>query len=558
MQNNNFNLILAVTLALGIIFGWQYFYEKPRLQDLQKKHEIYNKQISSIKKAQLNNLAAEEELNVIVPKIAINTTQLEGSISLKGLRFDDLVLKGYKQTTDVNSQDVVLLSAANTNNSYFAEFGFYGEAKDDLPNNSTIWTADKSELRVNEEMNFTWQNKNNVKFIVTIMVDDNYMFKITQRVFNGSDAAFDFNIYGLFSKYQPKETENSIVYVGPIAVIDEKLVENSYEKIRSDKSKVLNNTNLGWLGFTEKYWLCAFIPDKTLKYDVNMRYTVRGGNDQYQLDFLSPTQTLLKSEMYEAQHQMFLGAKKVKLLDDYEKEYNIHLFDRAIDFGWFYILTKPLFYALNFFYTLVGNFGVSILIVTILVKVAMFTLSNKSYKTMSKMKSLQPELERIRDLYKDDQMKINQETMALYKKMKINPITGCLPILLQIPVFFSIYKVLNVTIEMRQAPFFGWIKDLSSSDPTNIFTLFGLIPWTTPSFMHIGLWPIIMAVTMYVQQKYNPPAQDPVQQKVMQFMPLFFLFMFSNFPAGLLIYWAWNNILSILQQMYVNKSLSRK
>jgi YidC/Oxa1 family membrane protein insertase len=284
-----------------------------------------------------------------------------------------------------------------------------------------------------------------------------------------------------------------------------------------------------------------------------MKYSLRNGYDQYQIDFVTQNQELEPASTFSINHNLFLGAKKVKLLDDYEKKYDIILFDRAIDFGWFYIITKPLFNALNFFYTLVGNFGLSILIVTFLIKLLLFGLSNKSYKTMNKMKQLQPEIENIRTLYGEDKMKINQATMALYKERNINPLNGCLPILLQIPIFFSIYKVLNVTIEMRQAPFYGWINDLSSQDPSNIFNLFGIIDWTPPSFLHIGLWPIFMAISMYVQQKFNPPAQDPVQQKVMQFMPLMFLFMFGNFPAGLLIYWTWNNLLSILQQQYVNK-----
>lgn len=557
MEQNNINLFLAIIISIGIIFGWQYFYEKPRMQEQAKNYQEYSKQRGQIKDlsnaTSLNQLVSITQSLASSPRVTLKTDKLSGSISLQGIRFDNLTLLGYKETIEPDSKDVQLLAPSNTNGSYFAEVGLQGAVSEDLPNKSTIWKSDKEQFGQNEDVTLSWINKNNVEFFVVIRVDENYMFSITQKIVNNSNALLTFQTYGLINKFYPSTEQNSIVYVGPLAVVDKKLIEKSYSTVKDKKNYQSPSSTINWLGFTEKYWLTSFVPDKSFLYNLNIRYALRSGQDQYQVDFLSPIQELSPSNTFVINHNLFLGAKKVGLLDDYEKQYDITLFDRAIDFGWFYIITKPVFNALNFFYTLVGNFGLSILIVTLLIKLALFGFSNKSYKTMNKMKQLQPEIERIRTMYGEDKIKISQATMALYKEKNINPLNGCLPILLQIPIFFSIYKVLNVTIEMRQAPFYGWIHDLSSQDPTNIFNLFGLIDWTAPSFLHIGLWPIFMAISMYVQQTFNPPVQDPVQQKVMQFMPLMFLFIFGNFPAGLLIYWTWNNLLSIAQQQYANK-----
>ena len=360
--------------------------------------------------------------------------------------------------------------------------------------------------------------------------------------------------YGLINrKYIAVEKAVNILHQGPIGCIDENLKEYSYDDIKDKKSEKFAASKVDWIGITDKYWLSSLIPDKSSNYSSNFNYALKQGTERYQVDFISPVQIIKPGENFSIKSRIFAGAKKVDLLDKYEKQYDIKLFDRAIDFGWFYIITKPVFYAMNFFYGYVGNFGVSILIVTVIIKLLMFTLANKSYRSMKKMKNLQPEIDRIKNLYSDDKARLNQEIMALYKKKKVNPVAGCLPILVQIPVFFSIYKVLYVTIEMRQAPFYGWIKDLSAPDPTTIFNLFGLLPFSLPSFLMIGAWPILMAITMFLQQKMSPEPADPMQAQVMKFMPLIFLFMFSSFPVGLLIYWSWNNILSIIQQYYINK-----
>ncbi len=559
MEKNNFTLILSVVLALSIIFGWQHFYEKPRLLQLEKQAIAKNALLKSKQSGNKSKSRVVLETSKALeanPRISINTAKLQGSISLKALRFDDLTLVGYKENLEESSPDIRLLSPSNTNNCYFVEFGFLG--KNNFPNSKTIWNADNQELTIEKPVTFSWKNSDNIEFLVIISVDQNYMFSISQKILNHSDKSIDFRAYGLVNKINPpQKNENSVVYTGMMGAFDGNIEEFAYDKIKSTKRSQLLDKQISWLGFTEKYWLTSFILDKNFVYNSNASYALHNNLEQYQLDFVTKQRSIDKNENFTIEHKLFLGAKKVKLLDQYEKDYDIKLFDRAIDFGWFYILTKPLFNILNFFYSLVGNFGLSIIIVTVLVKIVMLGLANKSYSAMARMKELQPEIERIKALYSNDQMQMSQATLALYKKHGVNPVAGCLPVLVQIPVFFSIYKVLNVTIEMRHASFVGWIKDLSAPDPSNIFNLFGLLPYQAPQFLHIGLLPILMSLTMHLQQRLNPPAQDPIQQKIVQFMPLMFLFMFNNFPSGLFVYWIWSNILSIVQQKYINNFTKR-
>jgi YidC/Oxa1 family membrane protein insertase len=418
-----------------------------------------------------------------------------------------------------------------------------------------LWQADKNELKINETVNFQWISPEKVKFKIAVTLDDNYLFSIKQTIENNSARPSVTQFYGLINRTYDSKSENmvNILHQGMIGAVKSELKEYSYDKIKDDRKQSFTG-EVNWLGITDKYWLAAFIPDQAeQQYMANYNFAIKAGSDKYQADFITSEKLIEAGGKYELIHRLFAGAKKVDLLDRYEQEYGIKLFDRAIDFGWFYILTKPIFNAMNFFYSYVGNFGISIMIVTILIKLVMFTLANKSYRSMKKMKRLQPEMERLKELYAEDKTRLNQEVMALYKREKVNPVSGCLPLLVQIPVFFSIYKVLYVTIEMRHAPFFGWIKDLSAPDPTSLFNLFGLLPFTPPGFLMIGVWPLIMATTMFLQQRMSPQPADPVQAQVMKFMPLMFLFMFSGFPAGLLIYWSWNNILSIVQQSYINK-----
>jgi YidC/Oxa1 family membrane protein insertase len=557
MNHNIVNLVLAIALSVAIIFGWQHFYEKPKLERLAEEHKQYNKQIDEIKAMSAHAQPITPKTQEIIPqsRISIKSELLSGSISLKGLRFDDLTLLQYKEDLSDDSKSVALFSDSKAENTYFAEIGWFGNtAGTDLPNADTVWNTDNTELTPSRPVNLSWVNQDNIKFLITIKMDNNYLFTIKQTTVNNSSKPISVQHYGLILKnHNSNEKLVNILHQGAIGVINEELHESSYDTIKDKKIEKFSQSRIDWIGITDKYWLASFIPDKTSIYSSNFNYAVKGGLDKFQVDFISPQEIIDINNEFVITHRLFAGPKKVDLLDRYEKEYNIKLFDRAIDFGWFYIITKPVFNAMNFFYYYVGNFGLSILIVTIIIKLLMFTLANKSYRSMKNMKKLQPEIEGLKALYAEDKVKLNQEIMSLYKKEKVNPISGCLPIFVQIPVFFSIYKVLYVTIEMRHAPFFGWIKDLSAPDPTSIFNVFGLLPFALPSFLMIGVWPIIMAVTMFLQQKMSPEPADPIQAQVMKFMPLMFLVMFSSFPAGLLIYWSWNNILSIIQQYYINK-----
>lgn len=558
MSQNNVNLMMAIILSILIVVGWQYFYERPRILQATQSKQQHDNQIQQIKNLQMqsNELAIVPRENAIQQdkRIKIASETLHGSISLRGARFDDLILNLYKQNVDPHSKDVELLSPSHSPNSYFAELGWRSNTDGiTVPSANTIFTSDKDELKPGSDVKLSWTSPQNIQFIFNIALDDNYMFTIEQSVVNQSNKPISLQSYGLINRnYSEQEKAVQILHQGPIAVINEELFDISFDDLKDKKAKHDNQVKLSWIGITDKYWLTAFIPDQKTQYNTNFSYAISNAQDKFQVDFITPAEIIENNSTYTTKQMLFAGAKKVGLLDKYESQYNIKLFDRAIDFGMFYVLTKPLFNALNFFYKYCGNFGVSILIVTIIIKLLMFTMASKSYKSMKQMKALQPEIERLKALYADDKARFNQEIMELYKKKKVNPVAGCLPMLVQIPVFFSLYKVLYVTIEMRQAPFFGWIHDLSAPDPTTLFNLFGLLSFTPPSFLMIGIWPLLMAATMYLQQRMSPEPSDPMQAQAMKLMPIMFLFMFSNFPAGLLIYWTWNNILSMVQQYYIN------
>jgi len=559
MNHSFVNLVAAIALSVAIIFGWQHFFEKPRLAKLQEQSAVYSQQMGTLKKQSANvekEMVVDRQQAIVAnSRVQIKSELLSGSISLKGLRFDDLTLLKYKQEIAENSPAVELFSPSNSENAYFAEVGWWGKDKSvTYPDSTTNWQTDNSQLVAGSSVNLYWVSPEKVKFKVSISLDENYLFSIKQSVENHSARPISVQFYGLINKTYENKPDNmvNILHQGMIGAVKGELQEYTYDKIKDEKKHSFNG-QVNWLGITDKYWLAAFVPDQLEQYIANYNFAIKQSKDKYQSDFITNEKLIEVGGSFELTHQLFAGPKKVDLLDKYEEKYNIKLFDRAIDFGWFYILTKPIFNAMNYFYSYVGNFGISIMIVTILIKLAMFTLANKSYRSMKKMKKLQPEMERLKQLYADDKARLNQEVMSLYKREKANPVSGCLPLLVQIPVFFSIYKVLYVTIEMRHAPFFGWIQDLSAPDPTTIFNLFGLLPFTPPSFLMLGAWPLFMAMTMFLQQKMSPQPTDPVQAQVMKFMPLMFLFMFSGFPAGLLIYWSWNNILSIVQQFYINK-----
>lgn len=560
MNYSFLNLITAISISIVILFGWQHFYEKPKAERLteQKRQSEKNLEIVAKGERALENTPMLERTKAISlsNRVAIESELLSGSISLEGLRFDDLTLLRYKKTLEKDSPYLTLLSPSCTKDSYFAEIGWWGSDNSvKLPDSSTIWKADGKTITPEKAVKFTWTNAEKIKFVVQIEIDKNYMFNIKQMVYNNSSHSIRTQHYALINRNYSYKSDKvmNILHQGMIGVIKGELKEYNYDAIKDKKKESFVKSKVDWIGITDKYWLTAFIPDQTQNYSANFVYGIKSGIGKYQADFLSKAQIVKPGEQFTLVHKLFAGAKKVNLLDQYEHRYNIKLFDRAIDFGWFYVLTKPIFHALNFFYLYVGNFGISIMLVTVIIKLTMFTLANRSYRSMKKMKNLQPQMDRLKELYVNDKPRLNKEIMELYKREKINPISGCLPLLIQIPVFFSIYKVLYVTIEMRHAPFFGWIQDLSAPDPTSLFNLFNLFSFAPPSFLMIGVWPIIMALTMYLQQKMSPQPADPSQAMLMKFMPLMFLFMFSSFPAGLLIYWSWNNILSIVQQFYINK-----
>ena len=574
MDENNRNFLLAIMLSIGVLFAWQYFFvpQHPPPQAGKQTAEQQQQQLepqptaesetpgggnapSAPAVAQTPSQSREEAL-AASPRVAIDTPSLKGSINLKGARIDDLVLKKYRETVEPNSPNVVLLSPAGAPHAYYTEHGFVAEAGKDVsvPNADTLWKAESSApLTPQSPVTLTYDNGKGLIFTRTIAVDDNYMFILSDAVANTNSEPVTLYPYGLVSRHGlPDNKAYYILHEGLIGVVEDGSLEEVTYKKALDHPPATFKSKSGWLGITDKYWAAVVVPEQGKVFEARFAGTpAEPARERFQTDYLMAPLTIAAGGKAETKGYVFAGAKEVNLVDGYATRYSIPKFDLLIDWGWFYFLTKPMFFALDFFYKLVGNFGVAILIVTLLIKLVLFPLANKSYVSMSKMKKLAPEMQRIKERFGDDRMRQQQAMMELYKKEKVNPASGCLPILVQIPVFFALYKVLFVTIEMRHAPFFGWIKDLSAPDPTTIFNLFGLIPWHPPEMLMIGIWPLIMGCTMFMQMRLNPAPPDPVQQKVFAWMPLFFTFLLARFPAGLVIYWAWNNTLSVIQQSVI-------
>lgn len=556
------NMLFAMIAAIAILGVWQFFYETPRLKEYEKQAQLRKKSdvIKNIKLEKAETFVRHEDaIKDYNSRIVIDGKDVKGSISLIGARIDDLSLVKYGTSID-DKDPIVLLHPSKTKESYFAEFGWFSQSKElDIPNANTVWSADKRILKSGEKVTLTWVSRQGVTFKIEIHLDDEYMFTIRKTVRNSSGKKIVIQDYSLINRIYNLENKSPISHEGPLGVFNGILDEVSYDDLQSKSKMDFNDNRSGsWFGISDKYWLTAIVPDQNRKFDTTFQYSKYLNKDRYQVGYLGPEESISSGDEDVSVSHFFAGAKVVATLDFYGKYLNLDLFDRAVDFGWFYFITKPMFSALKFFYDAVGNFGLSILIVTIIVKMFLFPLANKSYYSMSKMKAIAPEMNRIKELYADDKVKQNQAIMELYKKEKISPLSGCLPLLVQIPIFFSLYKVLFITIEMRHAPFYGWIRDLSAADPTTIFNLFGLLPWNPPSFLMIGAWPLIMSLTMYIQQKMSPEPADPVQAKVMKLLPLIFIFMFASFPAGLVIYWAWSNILSIAQQYFIKIRAYRK
>jgi YidC/Oxa1 family membrane protein insertase len=581
MDENNRNFILAIVLSMVVLFAWQFFFVPETPKDQQEQAQEQQPQQQQAEQGPPAPSAGSEtpqpgatpqvaetpqpegapagltraEALAASPRVKIDTPSIRGSIALKGARLDDVILKDYRVTVKPDSPEVVLLSPAGEPDAYYAERGFVGSGGEDLalPAGDTLWTAQsQGPLTPQSPVVLTYDNGKGLKFTRTISVDDEYMFTIDDKVTNTGAAAVTIYPYGLVSRHgEPKTKSYYILHEGLIGVVDDGLEEISYKKAVDNAPSTFKSKE-GWLGITDKYWATVVIPEQGKSFDAKFSGKQKGdAQPRFQSDYIMGPVKIEPGATEEVKGNVFAGAKQVNLVDGYAKSYNIPKFDLLIDWGWFYFLTKPMFFALDFFYKLVGNFGVAILIVTLCIKIVLFPLANKSYVAMSKMKKLGPEMQKIKERFADDKMRQQQAMMELYKKEKVNPASGCLPIVVQIPVFFSLYKVLFVTIEMRHAPFFGWIHDLSAPDPTSVFNLFGLIPWNPPMVLMIGAWPIIMGITMWVQMKLNPTPPDPIQQKIFTWMPVFFTYLLASFPAGLVIYWAWNNTLSVIQQSVI-------
>ncbi|HCW67241.1 MAG TPA: membrane protein insertase YidC, partial [Thalassospira lucentensis] len=556
---------VAIASAVVILIGWQFFFAPE--PDTQVREAQVREQLdasgSNPPQASTGGPSVpggqpavptvnRDDALAKSPRIAIDTPRVEGSIRLVGGVIDDIQLQDYHETEEPDSPLIHVLNPTGSSDAYFAEFGWVGTGKDVvLPSSETRWSASDDTLTVDNPITLSWDNGAGLTFKREISIDQNYLFTVNQSVVNNSGSEVTLHPYGLISrKNKPQTAGFYILHEGPLGVIDGTLTEIDYDDL-ADDGAVEKKTTGGWLGITDKYWLVALAPSSDEEMTTRFSHHFAENTDKYQTDYLGAARTVANGSEAKAETRLFAGAKEVTLLDTYAEDYGITNFDLAIDFGWFYFLTKPFFLVLQWMYHLVGNFGVAILLITVAVKAVMFPLANKSYKSMSAMKKLQPQITEMREQFKDDRQRQQQEMMALYKREKINPASGCLPIIVQIPVFFALYKVLFVSIEMRHAPFFGWIQDLSAPDPTSLFNLFGLIPFDPPQMLMIGVWPLIMGLTMFLQQKLNPAPADPTQAKIMMFLPLIFTFMLASFPAGLVIYWAWNNTLSIIQQRYI-------
>lgn len=563
------NLVLAIVLSVVIILGFQFLYETPRLREAQRQQAIEAErqaatdalrpappaQTPGTPAAQAPSAQAAEAA-VAVPRARIDNGRLHGSVSLRGGRIDDVTLADYRETVDPASPEITLLAPPGRPNPYFAEFGWVpGQgAATPVPTPETTWQAEgEQRITADAPLRLRWDNGQGQSFAQEVSLDRDFMFTVRRAVTNNGAEPVTLYPYGLLSRWGTPKTEGYyILHEGPIGVFDGKLNEIDYTDV-AETGLVRHQSRGGWLGFTDKYWLGALVPQQDMAIEAKFQHAADG--DRYQIDFRGEAVVVQPGQTVEVTDRLFAGAKEVGLLDAYSERYGIPLFDRAVDFGWFYFLTKPIFQVLSFLHKLVGNYGIAILLLTLIVKAFFFPLANKSYKAMSQMKKLQPEMVKLREAHQDDKAKMQQELMALYKREKVNPVSGCLPILIQIPVFFCLYKVLFVTIEMRHAPFYGWIRDLSAPDPTSIFNLFGLLPIALPAFLLIGVWPLLMGGTMWLQQKLNPQPADPTQARVMMFLPVMFTFLFATFPAGLVIYWTWNNLLSIAQQWLIMRRM---
>jgi YidC/Oxa1 family membrane protein insertase len=572
MQNEHRNLLLAVVLSAAILFGYEYFVQRPN-ELAQKAQEASQQQNPNAPAGTAQtprpdgaggapnsaqaaaSVKPREQVISESRRIRIDAPRLSGSIALDGGRFDDLNLVKYRETIDPKSPEITLLSPPGSENAYYADFGWVPSAGSSVtvPDQDTVWQSSSTTLAPGKPATLTWSNGAGLDFETVYAIDDKYMVTVTQRVTNSGEDSVSLAPYGLISRRgTPKTLGYAILHEGPVGVFNGSLTEKNYKDLQK-QGEIKNDSTGGWIGLTDKYWLVALIPDQEAHAADRFSHSMDGAVDRYQADYLRDPVTIPAGASMEVTDRVFAGAKEVAVVDNYYNTLGIQRFDLAIDWGYFRFVTRPLFFILDYFFKLTGNFGIAILLLTVTVKIALFWFANKQYEGMSRMRKLQPKMAELRERYKDDRQQQQVEMMSLYKQEKVNPLGGCWPIFIQIPIFFALYKVLFITIEMRHAPFFGWIKDLSAPDPLWITTLFGLIPWNPPALLAIGIWPVLMGLSIFLMQKLNPQMPDPVQAKIMMMMPVFMVFVLARLPAGLVIYYTWNNMLSMSQQWFIMK-----
>jgi len=555
------NVLIAIVLSTIVLIGWGTFFEAPIIEkqtsekQLTENQDLSSPSIDEGEKEIKNEITRNDVINN-TNRIKVENENIKGSISLQGAIIDDIIFKNYNETLNGENK-VTFLNPKNSSEEYFIETGWAssGNEKIKLPLGDSIWKVKgNSTLTPNNPVTIEWDNGDGLIFTKKIDLDDKFLFKITQSIKNNSNKSFQFYPYAQITRGgKPEGMQIYILHEGFLGVFGEELVEEDYDDIEKEKFTI--NSSKGWLGITDKYWLTAIVPEKGKEFKAEFV----AKKEKYRANYIIKEAKILNpGNSITNEIKTFVAAKEVAVIDNYAEQLGIEKFDLAIDWGWFYFFTKPLFFVIDYFFKLTGNFGLAIVIITALVRLIFFPLSNYSFKSMAKMKILQPEMVRLKGLHKDDKVKLQQEMMALYKREKVNPISGCLPVVIQIPFFFAIYKMLYVTLEMRHQPFFGWIKDLSERDPTSVFNLFGLIPWDPPTFLMIGAWPILMGLSMWVQQKLNPTPPDPIQAKIFMFFPIFLTIILAPFPSGLVVYWTVNNILTIAQQWVIMRGTKVK
>ncbi|MDA9658464.1 membrane protein insertase YidC [Candidatus Pelagibacter sp.] len=552
------NVIAAISLSAAVIVLYSLFFQPDPAtikQNLAEQNKIENNEDtpSLDKNEDFSKLSRADALKEN-DRIQFENESVVGSISLKGAAIDDLTFKEYNVELNRNEK-ITLLSPRNVEEGYLVESGFVSTNKNiDIPDASTVWeVSGNKRLTNNNPVKLTWSNTQGITFEKHISLDDQFLFTVKEKIINSSDKSYNFYSYGQIIRNElPEISGFYILHEGFLSVLDDQLIEEDYDDIQEKKFTQIAQE--GFVAISDKFWVTSVIPPKGKEFKTTFDY-----KNKFRANYISTKGIEVKANSsIEEKIQIIVAAKRVNVIDGYAENLDINKFDLAIDWGFMYFITKPLFFVLDYFFKLLGNYGLAIIAVTICIRLAFFPLANFSFKSMGKMKLLAPEMARLKELHKDDKMKLQQAMMALYKKEKVNPMSGCLPILVQIPVFFALYKVLFVTIEMRHMPFYGWIHDLSDRDPTSLFNVFGLLPWDPPSFLLIGAWPIIMGITMFIQQKLNPTPPDPIQAKIFMFFPVFLTVILAPFPAGLVIYWSFNNIFTMIQQYIVQRKMTIK